>query len=191
MLTNKKSHSNKKWLYLLIVPVIGLAVMSFQQPVEDVLNETELVQFEKGNSITVSIKDGPDIPTRFPLDKKQESDVTLNFGWEGLNPVTKEKMVHKGIDFRAPKGTAVYATANGVVSKSTDHEGYGNLVVLKHSEGYATLYAHLNERLVEAGDEVKIGKKVGTVGTTGRSTGDHLHYEVLKDGENVDPSEYF
>lgn len=189
MLTNRKTPRFKKFLYLLIIPVIALTVMSFQQPVEDVLGDPVSFNLESGGIIAAV--DDPSIPSRFPLEEKFKKRVTLNYGWEGLNPVTKEKMVHKGIDFKAPQGTAVYATADGVVAKSMYHEGYGKLIILKHEKGYSSLYAHLDERKVEAGEKVKIGQKIGTVGTTGRSTGDHLHYEVRKDGENVDPSEYY
>jgi murein DD-endopeptidase MepM/ murein hydrolase activator NlpD len=100
-------------------------------------------------------------------------------------------MVHKGMDIRAPKGTPIYAAADGTVIKSGSFDGWGNLVVLQHGDLYTTYYAHMNEIKIEAGKQVKKGAVIGTVGTTGRSTGDHLHYEVRKDGENVDPKDYF
>lgn len=192
MLTNKKSNSIKKWLYLLMVPVIGLTVMSFQQPVEDVISNSSMNETVKDNSALAPVlsADG-DIPSRFPLDKKSKHSVTLNYGWEGKNPVSGEKMKHKGIDLKAETGTPIYATANGVVAKSTETKAYGKVILIKHKEGYSSLYAHLDELLIEAGAEVKIGAKIGTVGSTGYSTGPHLHYEVMKNGENVNPADYF
>lgn len=192
MLTNKKSNSYKKWLYLLMVPVIGLAVMSFQQPLEESISNSSMIEIVKENSALVSVvsADG-DIPSRFPLDKKSKNSVTLNYGWEGKNPVTGEKMKHKGIDLKAEKGTPVYATANGVVAKSTETKAYGKVILIKHKEGFTSLYAHLDELLIEAGADVRIGDKIGTVGNTGYSTGPHLHYEVMKNGENVNPGDYF
>ena len=173
----------------MVLPVIALTVMSFQQPVEQVLSETAITQVE--GAALYALAGDPDIPSRFPLDMQYRNNVTIEFGWEGLNPITKEKMKHKGIDLRAPKGTAVYATANGVVAKSSYHEGYGKMIVIKHEQAFATLYAHLDELLVEEGEELKIGQKIGTVGSTGRSTGPHLHYEVRKGGEHLDPADYF
>ncbi len=189
MLTNKKSRSNKKWLYLLVIPVVGLAVMSFQQPVENVLNETANHQLSEASSIPLA--GDPAIPSRFPLDKNHKESVTLNFGWEGKNPISGEKMKHQGIDLRAPIGTPVYATADGVIGKATEHDGYGKVIFIKHGDTFVTLYAHLDEMLVEAEEKVKKGYKIGAVGNTGKSTGPHLHYEVRKGGENVDPSDYY
>ena len=75
--------------------------------------------------------------------------------------------------------------------KSTESKAYGKVILIKHKAGYSTLYAHLDELKVAAGEKVEKGHKIGTVGSTGYSTGPHLHYEVLKDGENLDPSKYF
>jgi murein DD-endopeptidase MepM/ murein hydrolase activator NlpD len=189
MLTNKKSRSYKKFLYLLIIPLVGLAVMSFQQPVENVIDKTTNTKLNEAASNP--IPGDPAIPSRFPLDKNHKESVTLNFGWEGKNPVSGEMMKHKGIDLRAPIGTPVYATADGVIGKATEHDGYGKVIVINHGDTFVTLYAHLDEILVDADEKVKIGDKIGTVGNTGKSTGPHLHYEVRKGGDNVDPADYF
>ena len=101
-------------------------------------------------------------------------------------------MMHKGVDLAAAEGTPVRVTANGVVAKTEDWpEGYGKYIVVVHSDVYATLYAQLSEMKVKAGDRVKRGDVIGLVGSSGLSTAPHLHYEVRKNGEAVDPADYF
>ncbi|MBI2426091.1 MAG: M23 family metallopeptidase [Candidatus Hydrogenedentes bacterium] len=97
---------------------------------------------------------------------------------------------HKGIDLSAPKGTPVYATAPGKVVFSGEQSGYGNIVILRHTEEYDTAYGHLHQRGVQAGKHVKRGALIGTVGQTGNATGPHLHYEVRRYGEAVNPAPY-
>ncbi|OIJ15900.1 hypothetical protein BKP35_02620 [Anaerobacillus arseniciselenatis] len=85
---------------------------------------------------------------------------------------------HYGIDIAAPRGTTVVSVNEGVVKKSYYSNTYGNVIFIEHQEGFETVYAHLDERLVEKGERVNEGEKIGTVGNTGRSSGDHLHFEV-------------
>ena len=100
-------------------------------------------------------------------------------------------MTHQGIDFRAPAGSPVYAAGKGKVETSEFHEKYGKLVIIRHSNKYVTLYAHLADLNVKEGDLVNAGQEIGTVGSTGLSTGPHLHYEVRMDGKNVNPADYY
>ncbi|MEX2372112.1 MAG: M23 family metallopeptidase, partial [Bacteroidales bacterium] len=130
-------------------------------------------------------------PSRFPLDEKYKTAVTFTYNKEANHPITGEMMTHKGIDFKAPRGTPVFATANGVIVTSEYHSRYGKLVIIKHQEPFVTLYAHLDDLMVAVGETVKIGQQIGTVGNTGLSTGSHLHYEVRQKEENVDPSNYY
>ena len=96
------------------------------------------------------------------------------------------------MDFASSIGTEVYATGDGVVERVEEtYWGYGNLVTLNHGYGYKTQYAHLSEFGVKLGEKVKRGQVIGYVGNTGKSTGPHLHYEVLRNGEATDPIYYF
>ena len=112
-----------------------------------------------------------------------------------IHPVTKKPSNHTGIDIPAPKGTPILAAKSGVVSTSVKGSGsawsYGNYVVVSHSDGTSTLYAHMNSRAVKEGQTVKQGDVLGYVGTTGRSTGNHLHFEIRVNGSRVDPVNYF
>ncbi|MGF1524300.1 MAG: M23 family metallopeptidase [Leptolyngbyaceae cyanobacterium] len=97
---------------------------------------------------------------------------------------------HGGIDFRGPIGTPVHATAEGVVITAQYYGGYGNHIVIKHGYGHDTLYAHLSAIKVQVGDRVKRGELIGALGNTGRSSGPHLHYEVHRNGQPINPRDY-
>jgi len=97
--------------------------------------------------------------------------------------------MHKGVDFAAPRGTPIYAAGDGVVEFAGRNGGYGNFIRVRHNGEYKTQYAHLNgyAKGISAGARVRQGQIIGYVGTTGRSTGPHLHYEVVKAGQQVNP----
>jgi len=116
------------------------------------------------------------IPSGNPLP---DLDVKVTSGFGRRNhPVLGEILAHNGLDIRAPIGTRVQATANGMVSVSEHQNGYGNVVKIEHAFGFQTVYAHLNKLLVKPGDLIKKGTIIAESGNTGRSTGPHLHYEV-------------
>ena len=106
------------------------------------------------------------------------------------DPFTGRRAIHGGLDFRAKKGVPVLATAAGRVTKAGRHGGYGKLVEIDHGNGLTTRYAHLSRIHVQIGQHVSIGKIIGKVGSTGRSTGPHLHYEVRRKGQTVNPLNY-
>lgn len=108
-----------------------------------------------------------------------------------VHPITGKKHNHTGIDLPAPKGTKIYASKSGVVVTSTYNRSYGNYVVVSHSDGTSTLYAHMSKRNATEGQTVKQGAVIGYVGTTGSSTGNHLHFEVRVSGVRKDPVNYF
>ena len=108
-----------------------------------------------------------------------------------IHPITGKANNHTGIDIPAPAGTAILASKSGVVITSTRNGSYGNYVVVGHSDGTSTLYAHMSSRSVSQGQTVKQGQVVGRVGTTGSSTGNHLHFEIRVNGSRVDPVNYF
>jgi murein DD-endopeptidase MepM/ murein hydrolase activator NlpD len=106
------------------------------------------------------------------------------------SPVTRRYKLHSGIDIAAPRGTPVLATGAGTVVLSEYNSGYGNFIELDHGGGIVSRYAHCSRRMVEVGDEVLRGDLIATVGSTGQSTGPHLHYEILVDGEFIDPLDF-
>ena len=103
------------------------------------------------------------------------------------HPVLGYTKLHKGTDFAAPRGTPIYAAGNGVIERASRWSSYGNYIRIRHANGYKTAYAHLNgyAKGIKSGKRVKQGDVIGYVGTTGRSTGPHLHYEVLVNGKQV------
>jgi murein DD-endopeptidase MepM/ murein hydrolase activator NlpD len=107
-----------------------------------------------------------------------------------IDPITGRSAFHQGIDFSAPTGTTINAAAGGVVITSEWHPGFGNLVEIDHGNDLVTRYAHASKVLVKAGDLVKRGQKIAEVGSTGRSTGAHLHFEVLVNGEAQNPMKF-
>lgn len=116
--------------------------------------------------------------------------VTSPFGVR-LSPFTDTQVFHEGLDIESPAGTPVRAAAGGKVVRSGYEALYGNLLVVDHGNGFQTLYAHLSERLVHAGELVQKGDVIGKVGDTGRTTGPHLHYEVRVNGLPVNPTRFF
>jgi murein DD-endopeptidase MepM/ murein hydrolase activator NlpD len=123
------------------------------------------------------------LPTELPV---VDARITSNVGVR-RNPVTRRHRVHEGTDFAAPSGTPVRATGGAVVTQAGWQSAYGKVVVLDHGAGITTLYAHLRSFEVAVGDVVERGQQIGEIGTTGRSTGPHLHYECRIDGAVVDP----
>lgn len=111
------------------------------------------------------------------------------FGWRA-DPLTGKREFHGGIDFAGSQNTEVIAVASGVVTWSGKRAGYGNLVEISHGNGYLTRYAHNRKNLVAVGDKVEKGQAVAIIGSTGRTTGTHVHFEVVRNGEYVDPKKY-
>lgn len=115
--------------------------------------------------------------------------VTSDFGYR-LDPFTGQRKLHEGLDIANAKGTAVVAPADGTVLIAAPDDGYGNVIVLDHGFGLKTRYGHLSRFNVQVGERVKRGQTIGFIGSTGRSTGPHLHYEVRVNGEPVDPRKF-
>ena len=124
-----------------------------------------------------------------PSGMPAEGWFSHGFGWR-KDPFTGEREFHRGVDIVAPMGTAVHAPADGVVARAGRYGELGRSIDIAHGYGYVTRYAHLNEILVRPGDRVERHGLIGRVGTTGRSTGPHLHYEVFRDGRHVNPWNY-
>jgi murein DD-endopeptidase MepM/ murein hydrolase activator NlpD len=121
-----------------------------------------------------------------PLD---DTRLTSDYGMR-THPVLGGRRSHKGVDLSAPTGTPIYATADGYISKAEWFSSYGKYVSIEHGANLQTRFAHMSDIAVTAGSRVKKGDIIGYVGSTGRSTGPHLHYEVRIDGKAVNPVPY-
>jgi murein DD-endopeptidase MepM/ murein hydrolase activator NlpD len=130
-------------------------------------------------------------PAIQPVSNKDLSRIASGFGYR-IDPVYKTSKFHAGLDFAAPQGTPIYATANGTIEVAGNTgNGYGNHVVINNGYGYSTLFGHMFRVKVRVGQKVKRGEIIGWVGSTGKSTGPHCHYEVHRNGDAVDPVYYF
>jgi murein DD-endopeptidase MepM/ murein hydrolase activator NlpD len=131
------------------------------------------------------------IPAIFPLKETDIKYISSYFGHRP-DPIYKITKFHSGMDFSAALGTEAYATGDGtVVEVENGHWGYGNMVTIDHGFGYKTRYAHLQKFAVKKGQKVKRGQLIGYIGNTGKTTGVHLHYEVLKNNQAIDPINFF
>jgi murein DD-endopeptidase MepM/ murein hydrolase activator NlpD len=131
------------------------------------------------------------IPSIQPISNKQLNRIASGFGYR-IDPIYKIGKFHAGLDFTAPAGTPIYATGNGVISLAEyNPSGYGNHVWIDHGYGYKTHYAHLVRIKAKAQQQVTRGEVIGWVGSTGKSTGPHCHYEVEKNGIKIDPIHFF
>jgi murein DD-endopeptidase MepM/ murein hydrolase activator NlpD len=130
-------------------------------------------------------------PAIQPVANKDLNRIASGFGFR-IDPIYKTVKMHAGLDFSAPQGTPIYATADGTIkTASYSNVGYGNHVIINHGYGYQTLYGHMARVKVRAGNKVKRGEIIGYVGSTGKSTGPHCHYEVHKNNQRLDPVYFF
>jgi murein DD-endopeptidase MepM/ murein hydrolase activator NlpD len=131
------------------------------------------------------------IPAIQPVRNENLKTMVSGFGYR-TDPFTKARKMHEGMDFTAKTGTPIYATGDGVVARADNTaSGYGNHIVIRHGFGYETLYGHLSRYKCKAGQRIKRGDVIGYVGSTGRSEGPHLHYEVHKNGKVVNPLNFY
>lgn len=130
-------------------------------------------------------------PAIQPVSNKDLSRIASGYG-SRIDPVYKTVKFHYGLDFAAPQGTPIYATANGTITTAgSTGNGYGNHVIINHGYGYETLYGHMVRVKVSNGQGIKRGEVIGWVGSTGKSTGPHCHYEVHKYADKIDPIYFF
>ena len=152
-------------------------------------------QFESYGSIEKLINNQEaklsSLPAIQPVSNKQLNRIASGFGMR-IDPVYGTPKMHRGLDFTAPQGTPIYATGDGVIKTAGNRgDGYGNHVEINHGYGYVTLYGHMVRVKVRGGQKVKRGEIIGWVGSTGKSTGPHCHYEVSINGANVNPVYFF
>lgn len=139
-----------------------------------------------GIAMPQTVRPAVSVPSRSPLTAAK---LTSGYGMR-THPVLGGRKNHKGIDLAAPTGTPVYAPADGLVARADWFSSYGNYIQIEHGGELQTRYGHLSGFAVQAGDRVKKGDLIGYVGSTGRSTGPHLHYEVRVAGDSVNPTPY-
>lgn len=164
-------------------------IMQLKEEKENLTNRTEHLIDRYRKTISTLEKTNDElrnIPTEWPV---KQDKITSKYGVR-TDPFRKTSTFHTGVDIRGNLGDIVYATADGQVIQAEHTGGHGNLIVIKHSDTYETWYAHLSQMDVSKGDKVKKGEQIGKVGSTGRSTGPHLHYEIIENGEPIDPYTY-
>ncbi len=196
---------------LILVGFLGLALWLGVEPLKELLTEllhqpaltqqdltplkeaaeTFLHQYiyEEGKGGAVS--DGGNVSTAkvsvsSPLCVPLTGVISSAFG-EREHPTTGEADFHTGLDIAAKEGTAIHAAADGIVENSGWHDSYGNYILLKHSDNFRTLYAHCQKLIAKSGDLIRRGERIALVGSTGFSTGPHLHFECIVDGMRVEP----
>jgi murein DD-endopeptidase MepM/ murein hydrolase activator NlpD len=161
----------------------------------DVLTKQLVVQSESLDEILKLAKSKEKllaaIPAIQPIRNENLKRMASGFGYRS-DPFTKARKFHEGMDFTAKKGTPVFASGDGIVSRADNTaSGFGNHIVIRHGFGYETLYAHLSRYKARVGQYVKRGDIIGYVGSTGRSEAPHLHYEVHKNGDVVNPLNFY
>ncbi len=166
MITKNKNKSRSYFRYLLVIPIAITMVF--------------IMSGFTGSE-----------PSIFPIKKAHFKKISSPFGVNRKTPYSDETQMHGGIDIAAELGTEVLATGSGKIIKSKDEGKWGNLIIIDHGNGIQTWYAHLNDLVVEEGDIVDKGDIIAHVGNTGQSTNPHLHYEVRKSGERVDPQLFY
>ncbi len=146
----------------------------------------EVVKLVKGKEQLLA-----SIPAIQPISNEDLRHQPSGFGWR-THPIYKTPEFHPGMDFAAPQGTEIYSTGDGTVERADAlAQGYGNHVVINHGYGYKTLYGHMIKFVVRPGQKVKRGQLIGYVGSTGLSTAPHVHYEVMKNGDKMNPINYY
>jgi len=131
------------------------------------------------------------IPAIQPINNSELTRMASGYGYRS-DPFTKARKMHRGMDFTAPRGTPIYASGDGKITRADNNSsGYGKHIRIDHGYGYMSLYAHLSKYNVKRGQKVKRGDLIGFVGSTGRSEAPHLHYEVFKDKERINPINFY
>ena len=160
----------------------------------DIINKRLVIQSKSLDEIVESAKKKDEmfrhLPAIQPIAAKDLKHIASGYGMR-LHPILKIGKMHWGTDFAAATGTPIYATGDATVKQAGTSGGYGNVVVLDHGYGYETVYGHMSKIKATQGQKVKRGDIIGFVGSTGLSSGPHLHYEVHKNGERVDPIHFF
>lgn len=172
----------------------GKALQKLKKRVDELkaLSKTQEISYTQLNKLISQRSDLVNsIPAIMPVANKDLKRMASGFGYR-LDPFYHTFTFHGGMDFTAETGTEVYATGDGrVIKRQSDAWGYGNHIIVNHGHGYTTVYAHLSRFAVSNGTKVKRGQLIGYVGSTGRSTGPHLHYEVRRNNNPLNPAFFY
>ncbi|WP_291583788.1 M23 family metallopeptidase [Bacteroides sp.] len=182
--------------YLIIIFTVLLYLPASGQPFDSLNRKTEIEECTKDtysiyefqrvvDSMQMLIEELCDYPVIFPV--KEPIRISSGFGWR-IHPVYRIRKFHTGIDIPKTKGTPVYATGNGIVTRKGYCSGYGNFIEIQHAGGFRSFYAHLSRTIVNIGDSVSITQQIACVGNTGVATGSHLHYEIRKGKRFLNPT---
>jgi len=171
---------------LIGILLIGMSTITFFSPSIGTTAE-ELPDKTIANPVIAELADASEPPSFCPLTANFE--LTSEYG-NRIHPISKKEVLHRGVDWKAPLGTPVLASGNGIVLEAGAKDKYGNCIIILHDEIYQTLYAHLESIDVAVGEQIAGGQQIGSVGNSGLSLGTHLHYEVIKNGVPVNPADY-
>ena len=161
----------------------------------DILTKELVIQSKSLDEIELLAKNKESllssIPSIQPVNSSDLRRMASGYGYR-IDPFTKARRMHFGMDFSAPRGTKIYATGDGTVTRADSRAaGFGKHVRIDHGFGYVTIYAHMDRYVVVKGDKVKRGDLIGYVGSSGRSVAPHLHYEIVKDGVKINPINFY
>lgn len=160
-------------------------------PIEYYTEPVEILDLAKQLNIKVTeLYKIKDFPIYSPISPHEINRISSEYGYR-VHPIFKVKCFHSGVDYSAELNTPVRATANGIVKTAKRTRGYGKQILINHSNGYSTRYAHLNDIYVNPGDTICVGDTIGCVGNTGFSTGPHLHYEIRINENTINPLDMY
>ncbi|CAM1340303.1 peptidoglycan DD-metalloendopeptidase family protein [Tenacibaculum amylolyticum] len=179
MIMKTKSNISLKLKYLILLPIAFLCMVSF----------TKQHTIIPASIIPEIINENITKPSISPIKNVSKVDITAKYG-PAKHPILKTMRHHNGIDFRAANGTPIVATADGVIANVSFEKNWGNLIIIKHTNGYETLYAHLSKFNCKKNQTVKKGEIIGYSGSTGLVTGPHLHYAIKHNNEYVNPIDF-
>lgn len=183
MMNRNKSLKFKAWK--LGFPLLFAGLIIFINSCQ----ENKLDNNLDGMVLSANMENDAGIQLSSPLKKNDILKIGAGYGM-AFHPILKTERMHRGIDYPAHEGTPVYTAAPGMVRVADRDSAYGNKIIVDHENGYSTLYAHLSKILIKKGDKLKSGQLIGKVGNTGLSSAPHLHFELMKDGEHVNPENY-
>ncbi len=188
MLRNKKNIII--FLLLIVIGVGGSVFKSTQDQLKETIkqqdNQIFNVYYEKGLNDSICAKLWEHLPFGLPVEIPI---ISSNFGLR-KDPFTKRWKRHKGLDFKGTYRDTVYSTGGGLVETANYFGGYGKCVIINHGKGYETMYAHLSKIYVVEGEYVDDHHNIGMIGSTGHSTGPHLHYEIIENGVSINPKRF-
>lgn len=186
--------SNKNDYYKMLMSMTNSEIVAQTQKKLDEIKKQLYVQSKSYDDLVILAQNKEKmlecLPSIQPVSNKDLTRVASGFGYR-IDPVYHTRRFHAGMDFTAPTGTDIYATANGTITNAGWEQGYGNCIRINHGYGYETLYGHMSAIKVNIGASVQRGEIIGLVGSTGKSTGPHLHYEVHYNGEIMNPQNYY